>query len=99
MDPVQISENLDYAEMMVLHEAFARWATTSLTLSPAARTELIKWASDLEAISVWRGADWRASYPCFPETALKATARKLLYEPGVRKLSLDRLFKMSEWRW
>ena len=40
-DPVQTSENLDYAEMVILAEAFSRWATTSEALSPLARTELI----------------------------------------------------------
>ena len=98
-DPVQTSENLDYAEMVVLAEAFSRWATTSQALSPSARTDFIRWASDLERIASWCGPEWRAPYSRYPETVLKACARKLLYEDGARDRSIDRFFKLSEWRW
>jgi hypothetical protein len=99
MHPVRTSENLDYAEMISLAEALGRWAITSLSLSPSARTELIQWSSDLERIAAWCGPKWRAPYPSCPETILKATARKLLYEDGARERSMDRFFRVSEWRW
>lgn len=99
MDPEQVSDNLDYVEMIVLAEAFAQWALTSPMLSPSARTELIQWASDIEGIAAWCSPGWKAPYPQYPETVLKVTARKLLCEVSAGNRSLGRFFKVSEWSW
>jgi len=98
-DPLRLSDNLDFTEMIALAEAFTRWATTSTTLSPADCTQLIQWAADLEMVASWCESGWIAPYPEYPETMLKAAARKLLFEDSARSASLDRFFTVSEWRW
>jgi len=60
VDPDKACDELDYADMVALAEAFRRWAVYELDVPPERRTELIKYSADYERLAEWVGSEWRA---------------------------------------
>jgi len=68
------SDELDYADMVVLAETFVHWALEEPKFSPAQRTGLMEMGVDYENLAAWVGPGWKAANPSDGPNPLLAIA-------------------------
>jgi hypothetical protein len=72
--PEDMSDALDYADMVALSGRFRRWAIYDTSTTPEQNTRLIEWSADFERLAEWVGPKWRAANPENPPSILKFVA-------------------------
>ena len=72
--PQDMSDELDYGDMVALSGLFRRWAIYETTTTPEQNTRLIEWSADFERLAEWVGPQWRAANPETPPSLVKFLA-------------------------
>ena len=97
--PQEMSDELDYTDMVALSGLFRRWAIYGTTTTPEQNTRLIEWSADFERLAEWVGRQWRAANPDTPPSLVKFLATterstsnvvpldemRPLFEPSIRE--------------
>jgi hypothetical protein len=76
------TDELDYADMVILGETFVRWALEESNFSPVQRTGLMEMGIDYENLAKWVGPGWKAASPSDEPNPLRAIAELVKQSDG-----------------